>query len=131
MKTIPLVTCMVKSGNRILLMKRAKHEQRPGVWEFPLGRIEKGETSIEAAKREIKEETSLSLEPKFIGMVERFDGENNEEYKPVSCFVATTDSEEIKLSDEHDEFKWVTMDGLKGPNISYDAQMMLKTYFKK
>lgn len=112
-------------------MKRAEHEQRAGIWEFPLGKIEDGETSAKAAKREVEEETGLALEPKFVGMVERFDGENNEEYKPVSCFVATTDSEEIKLSGEHDEFKWVAIEDITGPNISYDARMMLEKHLKK
>ena len=31
-----------------------------GHWDFPKGRIEKGETEIETARREIKEETDIS-----------------------------------------------------------------------
>jgi len=41
-----------------LLLKRKKHWKG---WEFPKGKIEKGETKSKAARREVKEETGLKI----------------------------------------------------------------------
>jgi 8-oxo-dGTP diphosphatase len=46
---------------RILLTKRGKGVHLPGMWELPGGRIEPGESAIEAAARELAEETGICV----------------------------------------------------------------------
>jgi 8-oxo-dGTP diphosphatase len=53
--------CILHQG-RLLLIQRAQ-EPGKGNWSFPGGRIEFGETIVEAAKREALEETCLRVEP--------------------------------------------------------------------
>ena len=49
--------CIIIENNKILLIQQTK-----GFWGFPKGHVEAGETEIETAKREVKEETNLEVE---------------------------------------------------------------------
>lgn len=46
------------AGDRVLLAQRGKSPDR-GLWGFPGGHVEPGETALEAARRELREETGL------------------------------------------------------------------------
>jgi 8-oxo-dGTP diphosphatase len=47
---------------RVLITKRASHTLQGGLWEFPGGKLELGETAVEALIREIKEELDLTVQ---------------------------------------------------------------------
>ena len=55
MKTIRVVAAVIRKDDKIFATQRGYGELKGG-WEFPGGKIEKGETPQEAAKRELKEE---------------------------------------------------------------------------
>ncbi|MGB3644759.1 MAG: NUDIX domain-containing protein [Mesorhizobium sp.] len=57
-KTVPAVSVAVVNGDRVLLVRRA-HAPSQGLYAFPGGKVEKGETLEEAVRRELKEETGL------------------------------------------------------------------------
>ena len=49
--------CIIIKNGRVLLI-----QQTEGHWGFPKGHMELGETEIETAKREVKEETNIDVE---------------------------------------------------------------------
>ncbi|QXE01509.1 (deoxy)nucleoside triphosphate pyrophosphohydrolase [Terribacillus sp. DMT04] len=55
-KIINVVGAVIKQNNKILCAQRGTEKSLPLKWEFPGGKIEKGETPQEALKRELTEE---------------------------------------------------------------------------
>jgi A/G-specific adenine glycosylase len=53
---------VVRKDGRILITRRKEDGLLGGLWEFPGGKVEKGETADEACKREIAEEVGLTVE---------------------------------------------------------------------
>ncbi len=57
----PVVTFLPLSGSSTLLIQRRQDERNfPGLWAFPGGKVELGETFIDAMVRELYEETGLT-----------------------------------------------------------------------
>ena len=81
-------------------------------FDFPKGHLEKGETEIAAAKREIKEETGLTdIEitegfKEWIKYFFRFKEKNI--LKFVTFYLARTKEKEVRVSSEHTGYKWLT-----------------------
>ena len=63
MKPLLLVAAcaLIDADGRILMSKRPKGKDHEGLWEFPGGKLEEGETAEEAVVRELREE--LGVEP--------------------------------------------------------------------
>ena len=62
MKTVTVVAiAMVDADGRVLLAQRPEGKSMAGMWEFPGGKLEIGETPEAAIRREIKEELNVEL----------------------------------------------------------------------
>lgn len=83
-------------------------------WGFPKGRIKVGETEIEAALREVSEETGLmtiEVDAEFRASVYyNFRQNQHKVAKEVVYFLAKSDSSQITLSHEHVNYRWVPYD---------------------
>lgn len=97
----------------LLLYKEAHLHYKEG-WDFSRGLIEKNESAKDGATREIKEETGIE-DLKFIdGFEERVKWFYRKNGLPVNkeviYFLIETKTKDVKISDEHDSFKWCTYD---------------------
>jgi 8-oxo-dGTP diphosphatase len=52
---------IVSSNHKILISKRKKHLFQGCLWEFPGGKVEAGESSVDGLIRELKEELTISV----------------------------------------------------------------------
>ena len=93
-------------GEFLMLKKGSHYDWMAGKWEQPGGKFENDEDRFEAIKREVETETGLEL-----GDIEDLVRlELEESGVLVNCYVLFSDdfSGEIELSDEHEEFEWVS-----------------------
>ncbi len=112
-RNITKVIVQNPKGEILLLRRSASDQRRPGEWDFPGGGVDEGESFIDAAVRETREEAGLAvaeLVPIFM---------KTEYYKPRSeslnriLWFAKVDqqaADNVQLSFEHDLAKWVTTD---------------------
>ncbi len=54
---------LIDDSARVLLQQRRADRQHGGLWEFPGGKLEPGETLVCAVLREVEEELGLTLAP--------------------------------------------------------------------
>jgi 8-oxo-dGTP pyrophosphatase MutT (NUDIX family) len=96
-----------------LALKRASDAKLyPSLWQVVTGNIEPNETAIDAAIREVKEETSLQIKNIWtIPFVTTFFNPYKNEIHSVPVFGFEVGySEVIKLSKEHQDYKWLSFD---------------------
>lgn len=96
---------------KILVLKRASEEIHKNKWELMYGRIDQFEELTEGLKREIFEETGLkNITVKKLQRVWHiFRGEKSEDKEVYGfTFICQSDTDEVKLSTEHSEYRWVT-----------------------
>jgi 8-oxo-dGTP diphosphatase len=100
---------------RILIARKREGKPLAGYWEFPGGKIEKGETVAECLVRELQEEMSILIEPyAYFGMNE-FD--NGKAHIQLIAYRARYVSGSIELVD-HDAYAWVEIEGLSGYSVA-------------
>lgn len=55
------VAVIINTEQEVLIALRQAHQYQGGLWEFPGGKVEAGEATSEALKREVKEELDLAV----------------------------------------------------------------------
>lgn len=63
MRRIRVVAALIERGNEVLVSRRRDRPNKPGLWEFPGGKIEPGETEHKALIRELREELAIDSTP--------------------------------------------------------------------
>lgn len=58
---IPVVAAMIVREGKVLLARRPEGRHLAGYWEFPGGKIEKGESPEQALERELREELDVQV----------------------------------------------------------------------
>lgn len=113
---ITVVAALIEKDNKYLIARRSIESQDVlGKWEFPGGHLEDGETIKEGLKRELLEEIGFTDEfnPKITHHYDEIKSKNGKLiYNLEIDFIINVDKSnlEIKLSNEHSEYKWVTKD---------------------
>ncbi len=115
MKFLQKVVVFHPENNKsFLVLKRAMHHKyRPGDWDLPGGNVIFGEDALESLKREVLEESGLTihnLKPLTVYTNPSFE---ERIYLLVINYTAIANGIEVKLSDEHTEYKWVNIEEFK------------------
>ena len=103
MQVINVVAAIIKKEDKVFITQRG-HGEFKGVWEFPGGKIESGETPEEAIVREIKEE--LKSEVKVERLFDEINDVHGDRCFNVKFFICSLVSGNLELT-EHLDAKWV------------------------
>lgn len=128
---VAILAVVVRAGN-VLLVRRANPPDA-GLWGFPGGKIEAGETIREAALRELAEETGVIAHPEqVLSALDAFDRANDGDLRhhhvliPVLCAWV---SGEPVAQDDALEARWFDLAGLEDGTVplSVDVAWLART----
>lgn len=112
MKTVKVVAAVIKKDNFVFATERGYGDFKD-MWEFPGGKIEPGEDSKDALKREIKEELDTVIEVNdYIDTIE-FDYPTF--HLSMECYWCTVKEGKLTLL-EHENARWLDKDTLLSVN---------------
>jgi 8-oxo-dGTP diphosphatase len=95
------VACVIQRGDRLLVCQRPAAKRHGGLWEFPGGKAEPGETDEQAAQRELGEELGVTVVAALPALFEVAD-----EGSPyLIAFVPVTIAGEPRCI-EHQQMRW-------------------------
>lgn len=113
------------NDNKVLIVKRhPKSRTDPEMWELPGGKVEKGEHFADALVREIKEETNLDVDVgDFAEAIQ-----NDYAHKRTVQLMMYLENVKgnIKISEEHTDWMWASLEDIKQLEISTSLKKMLK-----
>lgn len=102
-----------------------------GYWNFPKGKMEQSERSVQTAFREIREETGikaaqLKLHPNF-KTFQRFvfGGKGSQTFKIVILYLAESTTADVFISSEHEGFGWFTLGESQRVLIKYPETLRI------
>lgn len=122
------VKAVVMKDDKFLIIKRNSSEDvYSGEWDIPGGKVMFGEDPLGALKREVKEECGLEIEPiKPIDVWTFF--KNNKQTQVIGItFLSKLISGNIKLGDEHTNYKWIEFSEID----SYKIHKGIKNIIRK
>jgi phosphoglycolate phosphatase-like HAD superfamily hydrolase/ADP-ribose pyrophosphatase YjhB (NUDIX family) len=127
----PVVTVgglIFNSDGQLLMIRTQKWSQ---LWGIPGGKIKFGESSIDALRRELKEETNLDITDIEFVLVQ--DCIHSKEFYRDAHFVLlnytcrSVGETEVQLNDEAQEFRWITVDAALAMELNRPTRVLIET----
>ncbi|WBP88549.1 NUDIX hydrolase [Kitasatospora cathayae] len=101
-----VAAAVINHDGRVLLVRRKPDDYLGGLWEIPSGKVEAGETILDAVHRETAEETGLTID-QITDCLGHFDYENSRGGTTRQFnFAVTVEKTEPIVLTEHDAHQW-------------------------
>lgn len=105
--------CFLHYNNKFVLVHRHAHKPDGNTWGLPSGKVDAGETDLEALQRELYEETGYQANENEIEHLGTFDfvSPRGDTVTYITYRVNLDDPHEVVLEEAaHSEYKWVTVE---------------------
>lgn len=112
---LEVVACYLKKNNEFLFLKKSKGRNEEQTWGVAGGKMKAGEPPKEATIREVFEETGIVIDPSNL-IFKRLLFVENPYYGKFLLYIYSYACEllqEVTLSDEHAEYRWLSLDEAK------------------
>jgi len=104
---------VVSTNKNVLLLKTNSKMYDKSYWSIVNGSVDNEETFEDSAKRETLEETGLKIiELIYSGYTSKYEYPKGN-IREKKIFIGFVKNEDILLSDEHEDFKWVPLNNFK------------------
>jgi predicted aconitase with swiveling domain/8-oxo-dGTP pyrophosphatase MutT (NUDIX family) len=104
---VNVVTCILRHEGRILILKRSKKvSTNQGMWAGVSGYIEKGESPLQTASKEISEETALT-DFKLLKSGDMLRVRSGYRIWCIHPFLFESSSPEVTIDWEHTDYRWI------------------------
>jgi ADP-ribose pyrophosphatase YjhB (NUDIX family) len=131
---VPAASAIVTNDRGEILMQRRVDNN---FWALPGGTMDFGETIVQTAEREVREETGLDVrvdgiigtfsDPRHI--IEYSDGEVRQQFN--ICFHATLLGGELRSSSESKEVRWISPGQLGDLEIHHTTRLRLEHFLQR
>lgn len=112
-KILMVVACaLIDTDNRILLAQRPEGKAMAGLWEFPGGKIEGGETPEQSLVRELQEELGVSTQTACLAPL-TFASHSYDDFHLMMPLYICRKFDGIPMPKEGQELKWVRAQDLR------------------
>ena len=126
---IKVNVCILKKKNKVLISSRPEPKILSGFFEFPGGKVEKGEFALESIQREICEELSVKIDLSKIFFLISYQQISKKEKLLLTFFLCSKWSGRVK-SLENQEIKWVKIRELEKFKMLKSNKRKIKFLYK-
>ena len=128
------VSAVIIRGDEFLVVRRARPPMQ-GLFTLPGGGVEAGESLFDAVKREVREETGLSIEPVTLAgtreAISRDDSNRVQRHFVILAFAARWTGGEPRLNEELSEARWIAPAGLDGLSTTEGLAEIVAAAFER
>lgn len=128
-----VVGAIIINRNKALIVQRSQDEDvGPGLWEIPGGKVESSETLEDALIREVQEETALDIVPLKVSGDFNYQVVRDariRQTKQINFLAKAKNIDKLKLSSEHQDYKWIKVEEIDNFDISHKTKMAIRQAF--
>lgn len=130
---VEVAAIYVNVNDKILLLQLSDQKMEKGLWGVPAGKLESHEEPLQAAKRELFEETGLRIDPidRFHALGALYIRKPELDYVYHLFGVQLDTMPALALSAEHRSHAWVSREEAKTFPLVNGAKQALDTYYRR
>lgn len=124
---------IVRESRVLVIRESEKYEDgtNEGKYDLPGGRLAQGERFDDSLRREVREETGLSIKiGKPFHVMEWRPVVRGEQWQIVAVFFECSAEGEVRLGKDHDSYKWIDPRNYKSEGVIENLSPMFEAWLK-
>lgn len=127
---VQVAACYLEMDKKFLLLQSTSKKSEPETWGVPAGKLEKNESPEAAAKRELFEETGISIEQysQIQALGALYIRKPEVDYVYHLFKFKLEEMPDVCLSDEHQSYRWASLKDIEEMPLMAGAREALNKY---